>query len=64
MLFIFAILNVSAINPFLLCVAVLGVCLCVLPFCAMQILCSIALCDYHCGCIIYSIVIGLCCVYM
>lgn len=66
MLFIFAILNVSAINPFLLCVAVLGVCLCVLPFCVMQILCSIALCvcDYHRGCIIYCIVIGLCCVYM
>ena len=34
----------------------------------MQILCSIALCvcvcDYHRGYIIYSIVIGLCCVYM
>ena len=47
------------------CVLLYWVCVCVCyPFCAMQILCSIALCvcDYHREYIIYSIVIGLCCV--
>ena len=36
---------------------------CALLHCVCVCVC-VCVCDYHCGCIIYCIVIGLCCVYM